>query len=49
LNIKKKGSIDYSKVGELKNIDLEKYRKPDSSFYKIAVLSVDPKESSNDV
>jgi len=48
LNIKKKGSIDYSKVGELKNIDLEKYRKPDSSFYKIAVLSVDPKESSDD-
>ena len=33
--IERKGSIDYSAVPELKNIDLEKYRKPTSTFVTI--------------
>lgn len=33
--INKKGNVDYSKIPELKDIDLEKYRKKPSFFWKI--------------
>jgi hypothetical protein len=33
----RKGSINYKNVPELKNIDLEKYRKPASEFWKITI------------
>ena len=33
--ITRKGAIDYGKVPELKNVDLEKYRKAESSFWTI--------------
>ena len=36
--VKKKGSIDYSKVPEIGNIDLEKYRKKGSEYYTITRL-----------
>ena len=35
--INKKGSIEYDKIDVLKEIDLEKYRKNGSSYYKITV------------
>lgn len=35
--ILKKGSIDYSSIYELKDIDLEKYRKKDSEYWKISL------------
>lgn len=33
--INRKGSIDYGKIEDLKNIDLEQYRKPDTEFWSI--------------
>jgi hypothetical protein len=36
--ITKKGSINYSDIPELKEVDLEKYRKPSSQYWKIAIL-----------
>jgi putative phage-type endonuclease len=33
--IQRKGNVDYSKIPELKNVDLEKYRKPHSSSWRI--------------
>lgn len=36
--VTRKGSVDYSKIKELKNIDLEKYRKFDSEYWKISEL-----------
>lgn len=33
--ITRRGSVDYSKVEELKGVDLEKYRKPETRFFKI--------------
>lgn len=35
IRVSKSGSIDYSSVEELKLIDLEKYRKPATSYWKI--------------
>ena len=37
--INKIGAINYKDVPELKNVNLEKYRKPGSSYYKIAFPS----------
>ncbi len=34
--VKRKGTVDYSKIPELKNIDLEKYRKPEISSWRIS-------------
>jgi putative phage-type endonuclease len=31
----RKGNIDYSKITELKNVDLEQYRKPSAEYWKI--------------
>lgn len=33
--ITKKGTIDYSKIEELQFVDLEKYRKPATEYWKI--------------
>ncbi len=33
--IKKSGSIDYSSIMELQGVDLEKYRKPETSYWRI--------------
>lgn len=33
--ISRKGAVDYSKIPELKNVDVELYRKKESIFYKI--------------
>ncbi len=33
----RKGNVDYSQIPELKEIDLEKYRKPVSSYWKISL------------
>ena len=33
----KKGSIDYSKIYELQNVDLEKYRKEGCEYWKISI------------
>lgn len=32
----KKGAVDYSKIEELKSVDLDKYRKPETQFWKIS-------------
>lgn len=37
--IERKGNIDYSKIPELRNVDLEKYRKPSSNSWRITSLS----------
>lgn len=34
----RKGNIDYSKIPELKNIDLEQYRKPTTEFFRITLI-----------
>ena|SRR5271170_632170 len=34
-SIKRKGNIDYSKIPELKNVDLEKYRKPETESWRV--------------
>lgn len=34
----RKGSVDYSKIPELKNVDLEKYRKKDSEVFYIKTI-----------
>jgi putative phage-type endonuclease len=36
--VNRKGNIDYAKIPELKNIDLEKYRKETSSSWRISCL-----------
>lgn len=33
----RKGTIDYGKIPELKNVDIEKYRKKDSMYWKVDV------------
>jgi putative phage-type endonuclease len=33
--VKRKGNVDYGKIPELKNVDLEKYRKPSTSSWRI--------------
>lgn len=33
--IEKKGSVDYSKIPELENVDLEQYRKPSVSYWRM--------------
>ncbi len=33
--VRRKGSIDYSKIPELKNVNLETYRKQDSSYWRL--------------
>lgn len=33
----KKGSVDYSKIPELKSIDLDKFRKPSSEYYAFSI------------
>lgn len=35
--ISRKGNVDYSKIPELKKIDLEQYRRPSSEFYTISL------------
>lgn len=35
-NAERKGNVDYSKIPELKNIDLEKYRKKSSKYWKFS-------------
>lgn len=35
--VERKGTIDYNKIKELENVDLEEYRKPGSSYWKISV------------
>ena len=34
--INRKGSVDYKKIDTLKNVDLEQYRKPSSTYQKIS-------------
>jgi len=34
----RKGNVDYSKIPELKNVDLERYRKGDSEYWKISEM-----------
>ena len=34
--ISRKGSVDYKKIDTLKNVDLEQYRKPSSTYQKIS-------------
>ena len=34
--IVRRGTIDYSKISELKDIDVEQYRRPDTIYYKIS-------------
>jgi putative phage-type endonuclease len=36
--IKRQGAIDYSKIFELSNVDLEKYRKEESEYWKITLI-----------
>jgi hypothetical protein len=36
----RKGNIDYTKIDELKNIDLETYRKPTTISWRINILDV---------
>lgn len=36
--IERRGAVDYSKIKELKGVDLEKYRKPSSISYRIAAV-----------
>ena len=33
--VEKKGFIDYDAIPELKEVDLEKYRKPSTTYWKI--------------
>jgi putative phage-type endonuclease len=35
--VARKGNLDYSQIPELRQIDLEKYRKPVSSYWKISI------------
>lgn len=37
VNVARKGNVEYSAIPELQNVDLEKYRKPTSSYVKISV------------
>lgn len=37
--IEKKGSIDYNSIPELKSIDLEQYRKPSTTYWKVENVS----------
>lgn len=37
--IQKKGNVDYSKIPELKNIDLDQYRKSESTYWKISSIT----------
>jgi hypothetical protein len=34
----RKGSVDYSKIPELKKVDLDKYRKADSEYWKVSEI-----------
>lgn len=38
LRVVKKGNIDYSAIPELMGVDLEKYRKPSSCYYKLSYI-----------
>lgn len=35
VQVEKQGSVDYKKIPELKGVDLEKYRKPSTKYYKM--------------
>lgn len=35
LEVERKGSVDYTAIPELKNIDLDQYRKPSTKFWQI--------------
>lgn len=39
--ISKKGGIDFSRIADLKNVDLEKYRKPSISYFKVGEFKND--------
>ena len=39
--IERKGIIDFKLIPEIKNVDLEKFRKPGSSFWKISEVNYD--------
>ncbi len=34
--IVKKGNVDYTKIPELDFVDLEKYRKPETEYWKVS-------------
>ena len=46
--INRRGNIDYSKIPELKNVDMEKYRKKHTTFWKIS-YELDKHRISNTV
>jgi putative phage-type endonuclease len=39
--VARKGQIDYSQIPELEKVDIEKYRKPVSSYWKISINGVE--------